>query len=214
EGFEYEDSLVIDSSKVEAGRKDLIVSYDGLQYKIPFFITKEEEAGIPVEFVEEFKRIDMDLLYNDTKIGYLKFQNVLNIPIYNLDFELTGNLYEIIKLKSERIKYLGAGRLGRVELIINEDKKEEPKDYSGDFIIRGIDFKVSMPINISVKYTPEEIVFEEPTFTPQPKKKDYTTVYVLLITAIFIIVVYLLIKLKLGKAKGKSFIEYVESLKK
>ncbi|MEK6907490.1 MAG: hypothetical protein AABW45_03095 [Nanoarchaeota archaeon] len=156
--------------------------------------------------------------------GPFYIKNTLNLPIDNIEFNLTGNLNEIARLNLNHIDEIKANEALEQYIWINENQNPSKLKYSGNIEVRRngellafipleiefefIEIKIEgnltkenkMNFNKTTNFTKEQPVGEE-------QNKNLIIFFVLLILIVIIVLFYFIFK----KQKGKD--DYEEFLK-
>lgn len=220
--------IIIDSKNITESRLDTIqLNYGLYSYTIPVYLNKLGYIPIPklpdtpINFTEKIpeteellKELNLDLDYNQSREGDIHFKNVMPYTLKDLQFELTGNLNEVIRLKSKTLSELSPSSESKQHLYINENKIRQNEDFSGDLVIKNEDFSVSFPIKVRISF--QEIKTEETTTTTLVKEIKNESIKpevqepinkkpLLLIPLIFIIIIIVFLLYLKGKSPKKTF---------
>lgn len=241
QGKIYVLSMVLDmrtyvDSKFKSG---LVIKYLNGSYKIPIIVNRPStiisEDGkiseisnvsvseVGLKFAEEGDRVNRSLRKEDSLEGPLRFKNLGTEIVYNLNFELTEDLANIVKYNYSGDYKLEGGEEENIYIYINKNKNID-RNYSGELIISGGDNKIKLPFYIY--YIPEEVIVNnniiEQNFIsnhsevalPAPKKKSNLIVYI--IFGIFLIILLYLIYYfyKKGKPETKKFESLIPTFQK
>ncbi len=209
----------------EDTRADIILSYLGLEYKIPiFYFAKEEkitnitkEENITTEpitnaiiFLTNINQLNRTLKQDIQLSGPLEFKNTHIANLYDLNFILTGNIAEVIKLNITSLDILEPNQTKTQFIWVNQDKNSTPGYYSGELILTTKEnISTSLPIFINIlekEVTIEEQPTEELNLTEEPKEKiiqepkkekiktSRIILLILVIVIILLIILYLYLK--------------------
>lgn len=226
--------IIIDSSNITESRIDNIkINYGPYSYTIPVYLNKLSFSSIPklpkipINFTETISetgevltKLSLDLDYNESREGDIHFKNIAPYTIKNLQFELTGDLNEIVILKSRTLSELPPNTESKQHLYINKNKTKQNKEFSGDLIIKNEDFSASFPIKIKISF--EEIKTEETITTTtlikqiknesiKPETQKPENKKPLLLIPIFLVIALIIFLLyQKGKSPKKTFEKFIK----
>jgi|TARA_Y100000310_G_C20698899_1_gene827832 hypothetical protein len=242
--FIFTQQGVVEDSKI-------ILTYDRV-YEIPIVIksTEEtqgsdeinniEEVDEKVSFVTAESSLIRTLNTNQAISGPLEFKNNLDRNL-NVKFYLTGNLDEVIRLKTTQIT-LSANKEDSQTLFINEQKNAKGI-YSGSLMLEAEGYTEEFPIELT--FVDEEIIIEDPSIengedssdSLEPPDEDFTPgvdflgilnsseeptqeegkssslfpIMLIVIVVLLLLIIFYLIKIQKPK---KNFKETISSIKK
>jgi len=212
------------------------IIYGNLSYTIPIYalITREGVTNetivnvsitIPrdaIKLVEPVDFINLTLGKNDSVEGSLRFRNFFTAPINNLDFGLSDNLNNVVRINISHIAAIQPGETIVQYLWINNDKNLE-RDYKGKLVLSNKDASVEVPIYINYR---EDVINKTTrlienvtkdvtnisTVVPE-KKKSRNWIYAIIFLFILAALAFAVFLFK-KKPKKESFEDFISSLKR
>lgn len=236
--------FTINTSEIKENLKENLVINYSRSYTIPIYIFKEkieevEEKEIEtIKFITELSYLEKTIEKDLTLKGALKFQNLLNETLHDLNFKLTGNLADIVRLNLTYLEKIEAGETLEQYIWINEEKNPQQEKYFGEFVLTTTEgYSATFPIYIDVEIEKpveevpeieeveeipeekeEEISFEffptepEEEIEIEEEKRSKVGIVVGVLAILIILIVILFSKRK--KPTPKTFKEYVSEVEK
>ncbi len=165
-----------DAYKLNTITDELALNYGNYSYKIPFLIdikqrnvliipTKENiteisPSGGELSFIETVDYVNKTLNKDTVINGSLRFKNFGNNVLHGINFTLTNDLSDIIKLTYNELNFLNPGDERAVNLVINE-KENINKNYQGELIVNSKE-GASAKFNFNLNYFKNEEIKEIP----------------------------------------------------
>ncbi|MEW6063165.1 MAG: hypothetical protein AB1571_02230 [Nanoarchaeota archaeon] len=231
-------SKVINVSFVNLNKSSSVdISYGNSSYTIPVYAQITEETvvnqtttnfsvSIPrdaIRLIEPVDFINLTLGRNDSVDGPLRFRNFFNEAIDNLDFSLSSEFADVVKINISHVTTIEPGETIIQYLWINNNKNLG-KDYKGKLVLSSKYTSIEVPIYINYReaaINKTTKLIENVTKTTNltnvsittPEKKSRNWVYVLIFLFI-LIALTLAIFLFRKKPKQESFEELISSLKR
>ena len=155
----YVDNLILDKSEYQF----ISVSYNNGSYEIPVWFgeLESEENQTNVEgdlfFDSPVSEFNMTLFYDEDKQGYIEITNSHDFDIYNINLNLTGNLWDIISLEYVMIDSILAGETKRLDIDVNSGDLEyisTPGVYSGNLVLDSDTYHDEFPFFVEIEYHP------------------------------------------------------------
>jgi hypothetical protein len=215
DGYEH---IILDYTN---GSYDILVWFeDSKPYENETNVTLNETIETDcIRFVSPENSVNFTIDQNNTISGYLRFRNFCNSPIYNINFNLTGNLKNIIKLNITNLEEIQPGDTLYQGLDINPRLRADLGIYSGNLTLESNEIFDYFPIYITIKDPEEEInitdlpiinetendTIENETEPEEEKTGGKTGIWILLIILIIIIIVILFVYLKIKNPPTSSF---------
>ncbi|MBT3690730.1 hypothetical protein HOG16_00620 [Candidatus Woesearchaeota archaeon] len=203
----------------------IYMDYSNLSYSIPAFIEglvirEEENVSEPINITNETQILgglvfiqrgfDADLKLGESDSGFVKIFNDFNQDLNDINFELTGNLAEILDLEFTNVEILKAGKEVINHFYVNENKNGESGVYEGNLEVKYNDEvydSISIMINIlSEDEVPINDSLPEINISDERKEPDEPSSNKPLLFGIlaFVVVLAILILIKYKKSKKKS----------
>ena len=196
-----------DAYKLNTITDELSLNYGNYSYKIPFLIDiKQRNALIEIKenateistgvgelrFIESVDYVNKTLNKDTVINGSLRFKNFGNNVLHGINFTLTNDLDEIIKVSYNELNFLNPGDERAVNLVINE-KGNINKNYKGELIVNskeGAIAKFNFNLNYFKKEETKEIPIANETnvsISPPIANKKSNMLRNIIITIIFIL---------------------------
>src|SRR3989344_4244288 len=196
-----------DAYKLNAIKDELSLNYGNYSYKIPFLIDiKQKNALVEIKenateistgagelrFIESVDYVNKTLNKDTVINGSLRFKNFGNNVLHGINFTLTNDLDEIIKVSYNELNFLNPGDERAVNLVINE-KGNINKNYKGELIVNskeGANAKFNFNLNYFKKEETKEIPIANETnvsISPPIANKKSNMLRNIIITIIFIL---------------------------
>ena len=196
-----------DAYKLNTITDELSLNYGNYSYKIPFLIDiKQRNALIEIKenateistgvgelrFIESVDYVNKTLNKDTVINGSLRFKNFGNNVLHGINFTLTNDLDEIIKVSYNELNFLNPGDERAVNLVINE-KGNINKNYKGELIVNskeGANAKFNFNLNYFKKEETKEIPIANETnvsISPPIANKKSNMLRNIIITIIFIL---------------------------
>ncbi|MBI4447627.1 hypothetical protein HY643_01480, partial [Candidatus Woesearchaeota archaeon] len=189
-------------------------------------VTKEEPK-VALKFLTEKTSFEGVADQNKVLFGNIKFTNLLDKPLHNLTFTLSGNLKEVAALNFNWLNIIAPEEIKEQIVTINKNRNATPKTYSGNFVIDSAE-GYSANFYMFFEFTPtsltnfsknkdanETSIFLNYSESQKEGKKQeggISGVYIVLFLAIIIVLIlFWRFKRKTSAIKLET---YVESLKK
>ena len=141
----------VSSSFANKSESFIYMGHENLSYSIPIFIegiviSEEENVSEPINITNETQAVgglvfiqrgfDADLMLGESDSGFVKVFNDFNQDLNDVNFELTGNLADIIDLEFANVETIVAGKEIVNHFYVNEDKKGESGVYEGNLEVK------------------------------------------------------------------------------
>ena len=164
-----------DAYKSNTITDELSLNYGNYSYKIPFLIDiKQKNALIEIKenaaevstgvgelrFIEAVDYVNRTLNKDTVINGSLRFKNFGNNVLHGINFTLTNDLDEIIKVSYNELNFLNPGDERAVNLVINE-KGNINKNYKGELIVNSKE-GANAHFNFNLNYFKKEETKEIP----------------------------------------------------
>ena len=164
-----------DAYKLNAIKDELSLNYGNYSYKIPFLIDiKQRNALIEIKenateistgvgelrFIESVDYVNKTLNKDTVINGSLRFKNFGNNVLHGINFTLTNDLDEIIKVSYNELNFLNPGDERAVNLVINE-RGNINKNYKGELIVNSKE-GANANFNFNLNYFKKEEIKEIP----------------------------------------------------
>jgi hypothetical protein len=214
----YFDIYLSEFSYADEEKTEVILRYGSSEFIIPIWIDQDvgqntsnvvenityvNEAKL--EFVMEVERFNISLSEEEDLSGYITIKNV-GTDLGEIDYNLTGNLFEIIDLQTETLNSLNAGDSFKEYLYVNQMKNATEGIYQGTFKVNYESKTIEFPIFVEIKG--EEIVLNGtgnggedvgPGTPPQENEKINIWWFVFIVLLIILIILYFLYRKKTRK---------------
>ena len=145
-----------------------------------------------MRFIESVDYVNKTLNKDTVINGSLRFKNFGNNVLHGINFTLTNDLDEIIKVSYNELNFLNPGDERAVNLVINE-KGNINKNYKGELIVNskeGANAKFNFNLNYFKKEETKEIPIANETnvsISPPIANKKSNMLRNIIITIIFIL---------------------------
>ena len=164
-----------DAYKLNTITDELSLNYGNYSYKIPFLIDiKQRNALIEIKenateistgvgelrFIESVDYVNKTLNKDTVINGSLRFKNFGNNVLHGINFTLTNDLDEIIKVSYNELNFLNPGDERAVNLVINE-RGNINKNYKGELIVNSKE-GANANFNFNLNYFKKEEIKEIP----------------------------------------------------
>ncbi len=103
-----------------------------------------------IMFVEDVDLFDVDLARNESLSGFIRFKAV-DGDIENLEFDLEGNISDIIDLQFSNLSEIKKDEVLKEYLYVNQKRDASSGSYYGNLVIRYGDKSVKFPIQVRIK---------------------------------------------------------------
>lgn len=147
----------VDTDKVKESF-NITMNYDNLSYDIPVFIKKKYEKVM--RFLTDINILNKTMDKNEKLSGSLKIQNIIDDPLDDLNFILTGNLNKIVRMNVTKISRLNPDEIVEQHIWVNE-RGNASGEYIGDLIVNSDKGTINMKMQFIIKKEVEEEKKEE-----------------------------------------------------
>lgn len=159
------------SNLLEVDRTNISLSYNNSKYTLPIFIIhKQVEAygSVPENVTNEtivgknesgntttavsfldIAEINKNLKENRFFTAKLRFANLLDYKLAQVNFTVTGSIRDILRLNQSRFYNLRAGSINELVVFINEDRNATDEFYSGNITLSAETYSTSIPVYLS-----------------------------------------------------------------
>ena len=179
------------------------------------------EVKVPLTFLLSNPNATIYLGVNQSVAAILKVQNTFGENIENLNYNLIGDIVNIVSYRSEIVN-LEDGEILETEFIFNYNENASVGTYNGEIVFGNEDYEISLPVVVIVNIEDEEvsdsnlvlgedIIFEGQILNEESGNGLLIIGIVLVVLMLFLIIVVII---KLRQNPEKRFNQFIEETKK
>ena len=179
------------------------------------------EVKVPLTFLLSNPNATIYLGVNQSVAAILKVQNTFGENIENLNYNLIGDIVNIVSYRSEIVN-LEDGEILETEFIFNYNENASVGIYNGEIVFGNEDYEISLPVVVIVNIEDEEvsdsnlvlgedIIFEGQILNEESGNGLLIIGIVLVVLMLFLIIVVII---KLRQNPEKRFNQFIEETKK
>ncbi len=199
----------------------IFLEFNGNNFEIPIWINVEnvdvpiiEDNVTPsiqpeIEVLQGLEGFNLVISKSEDKSGYVLIQNN-GINLNLVEFELEGDVMDIIDLQDERLENFNSGDKFREYIYVNQEKNAEIGMYEGNLIIKYLGESIELPISIEVsEVVSNQTVNVNDTVIPSDNESSGINIWIIVLVIFVLLGVVLFLLYKKKTRKSEDFLKNV-----